>query len=82
MSVSTRALAATTPVDTGQATLKVYSDLYFVVEIPGLISCQNDTDCPTGQTCQVPGLMCGISCTSNADCPSGQTCLSTTKICQ
>jgi Cys-rich repeat protein len=80
--VVTRALTGNAPVGSGQAELKIYSDLYFVVEIPGLLSCQNDSDCPTGQTCQVPGQMCGISCTSNADCPSGQTCLATTNICQ
>lgn len=80
--VITRVLVGSTPVEGGQAELKVYSDQYPLVEIPGLISCQNDTECPTGQTCQVPGQMCGISCTSNADCPTGQTCLSTTKICK
>jgi hypothetical protein len=80
--VITRVLVGSTPVGAGQAELKIYSDQYPLVEIPGLVSCQNDTECPTGQTCQVPGQMCGISCTSNADCPTGQTCLNTTKICR
>jgi hypothetical protein len=53
-----------------------------VVQIPNLVSCQNDTECPTGQTCQVPGQMCGVSCSTGADCPTGQTCLSSTKICK
>ena len=65
----------------GQAQLKLYSDQSYVVQIAGLISCETDVDCPTGQTCQVPGQMCGISCVTNADCPTGQTCL-TTKICK
>ncbi len=79
--VVTRSFTGTTPVGAGQAELEIYADQYPVVEIPGLVSCQNDTECPTGQTCQVPGQMCGVSCTTSADCPTGQTCLTTTKIC-
>jgi len=78
----TRALSGTTTVGSGQAQLKVYSDLDYVAQIPGLVSCQNDTQCPTGQTCQTPGQMCGVSCKTDTDCPTGQTCLSTTKICK
>lgn len=77
----TRILTAQTPVGSGQAELRVYSDTEFVVQIPDLISCNTDADCPSPQTCQVPGMMCGISCTSDADCPTGQTCLAT-KICK
>jgi hypothetical protein len=69
-------------VGTGQAQLKIYSDRDYVAELPGLISCQNDTECPTGQTCLVPGQMCGVACTTSADCPSGQTCVSSTKVCK
>jgi hypothetical protein len=76
-----RAVTGTTTVGSGQAQLELYSDVEFVAQLPGLVSCETDAECPTGQTCQVPGQMCGISCTSNAQCPSGQTCLSTTKIC-
>jgi hypothetical protein len=79
----TRSLVGTSAVGAGQAELKVYSDLSFVAQIPGLVSCQSDADCLTpGQTCQVPGQMCGVSCVSNTDCPSGQTCQTTTKICK
>jgi hypothetical protein len=77
-----RYLTGTTAVGSGNADLTVYSDLLFTAEMPGLISCQNDTQCPTGQTCQTPGQMCGVSCKTDTDCPTGQTCLSTTKICK
>jgi Cys-rich repeat protein len=77
----TRVITGTTAVGSGQAQLKLYSDQTFVVQIPNLISCQNSTECPSGQTCQVPGQMCGVSCTANSDCPTGQTC-SSTKICK
>ena len=78
----TRVITGTTTVGSGQAQLKLYSDQSFVVQIPNLVSCQNDTECPTGQTCQNTTQMCGVSCATNADCPTGQTCLSTTKICK
>lgn len=77
----TRVITGTTAVGSGQAQFKIYSDLDFVVQIPDLVSCVDDTDCTAPETCQVVGQMCGISCTSAADCPTGQTCLSTTKIC-
>ena len=77
-----RYLTGTTVVGSGKADLAVYSDLLFTAEIPGLVSCQNDTQCPAGQTCQNPGQMCGVSCKTNTDCPTGQTCLTTTKICK
>ena len=78
----TRVITGTTPVGSGQAQLKLYSDQSFVVQIPNLVSCQNDTECPTGQTCQNTTQMCGVSCATNADCPAGQTCSSTTKLCK
>jgi hypothetical protein len=78
----TRILTGKTAVGSGQAELKVYSDKEFVVQIPGLISCNTDADCKAPETCQNPGMMCGISCTSNADCPTGQTCLTTTNTCK
>jgi hypothetical protein len=77
-----RELASTTPVGSGQAQLKIYSDANYTAQMPDLISCQNNGDCPAGQTCLDPGMMCGIACKSNADCPTGQTCLSTTKNCK
>jgi hypothetical protein len=78
----TRVLTGTTPVGSGQAELKLYSDRDYIAEIPGLVSCQDDSECPAPQTCQVPGQMCGISCVSDADCPTGQTCATSTKICK
>jgi hypothetical protein len=77
----TRMLTAQTPVGSGQAELRVYADTEFVVQIPGLTSCNTDADCVSPETCQNPGMMCGISCTTSADCPTGKTCLTTTKIC-
>jgi hypothetical protein len=77
-----RIILATASVGTGQAQLKIYADRDYVAELAGLISCQNDTECPTGQTCLVPGQMCGVACTTSADCPSGQTCVSSTKACK
>jgi hypothetical protein len=78
----TRAMTGKAAVGSGQAQLKVYSDERYILEIPGLKSCDRDTDCPTGQTCLTPGMMCGVSCTTNADCPTGQTCPAATKICK
>jgi hypothetical protein len=77
-----RSLTGTATVGAGQAQLKLYSDTEFVAEIPGLVSCETNADCTkAGETCQVPGQMCGVSCTSNAQCSDGKTCLTTTKIC-
>jgi hypothetical protein len=78
----TRTVTGTATVGTGQAQLKIYSDRDYVAELDGLISCQNNTQCPTGQTCLDPGQMCGVACTTSADCPSGQTCVSSTKACK
>jgi hypothetical protein len=78
----TRVLTGTTTVGTGQAQLKVYSDVEFVAQLPGLVSCETNADCTgAGETCQVPGQMCGVSCATSADCTGGKTCLTTTKIC-
>jgi hypothetical protein len=78
----TRILTAKTTVGSGQAELRIYADKEFVVQIPGLISCNTDADCTAPETCQVPGMMCGISCTTNADCPTGKTCIAATKVCK
>ncbi len=77
-----RVFTAKTAVGTGQAELRLRSDTEFVVEIPGLKSCNTSADCTAPETCQVPGMMCGISCTTSADCPAGTTCLASTKICK
>jgi hypothetical protein len=79
----TRVVKGKSTVGSGQAQLTVYSDYRFDdMDIAGLKSCSDSSQCPSGQTCLVPSYMCGISCTSAADCPTGQTCLSTTKICK
>jgi Cys-rich repeat protein len=77
-----RELTSTTPMGSGQVQLKVYSDFIYTAEMPGLVSCFDDTECPTGQTCLKPAQMCGIACTTNADCPTGQTCQTSTKSCK
>lgn len=77
----TRRLVASTTVGAGKADLAIYSDVSLVAQIPGLVSCNLDTDCAPGQTCLFPTLMCGIECTTTADCPTGQTCAST-KVCK
>lgn len=68
-------------VGSGQVELRLRSDREFLVDIPGLQSCNINAECVAPETCQYPAMMCGISCKTNADCPSGKTCLSTTKIC-
>jgi len=78
----TRLITGTTAVGSGQAQFKIYSDLDFVVQIPDLVSCEKDTDCPTGQTCLNTSNMCGVSCTTNADCPTGQTCSTSSNSCK
>jgi hypothetical protein len=77
-----REVVSTTTVGSGQARLKVYSDLTFTAEMPGLISCFDSTECPTGQICLDPGKLCGTACTTSVDCPTGQTCQTSTKICK
>jgi hypothetical protein len=77
-----RVVTGTTPVGSGQAKLMVYSDEKFDLELPGLKSCNDSSECPSPQTCMVPSQMCGVACTTNADCPSGQTCQSSTRSCK
>jgi hypothetical protein len=47
-----RANSATASIAPGKVELLVNSDVELPVKIPGLTSCAEDTDCPTGQTCQ------------------------------
>lgn len=54
-----RVAKGTTPVGSGQAQLKIYSDERVNLEVPGVISCQKDADCPTGKTCLNTSNMCG-----------------------
>ncbi len=77
----TRVFTAKTVVGSGQAEMRLRSDMEFLVEVPGLKSCNTSADCTAPETCQVPGMMCGISCTKNTECPTGKTCLTATKIC-
>jgi len=77
-----RELTGTTPVGSGQAQLKIYSDATYTAQLAGLVSCETSSECPTGQTCLDPGKMCGIACTANTDCPTGQTCAASTKTCK
>jgi Cys-rich repeat protein len=37
--------------------LLIASSRIEIVEIPGLVTCSEDADCPTGETCQ-PDLKC------------------------
>ena len=50
--VVTRWTAASANTPLGRIDLSIISSLEMLVEIPGLISCNDDSDCPTGQTCQ------------------------------
>jgi Cys-rich repeat protein len=79
----TRVVKGTAAVGSGQAQLSVYSDFrYDDMEIAGLKSCSDDSQCQSGQTCLIPSYMCGVACTTNTDCPSGQTCQTSTKVCK
>jgi hypothetical protein len=79
----TRILSGKATVGAGQAELKIYADKEYLVQIPGVVSCNTNADCTLpGETCQNPGMMCGVSCTTNADCPTGKTCFAATKVCQ
>lgn len=44
--------------DLGCVELHLLSEVVLPVSIPGLVSCSDSTDCPSGQTCQ-PDLTCG-----------------------
>lgn len=54
-----RVAKGTIPVGSGQAQLKIYSEERINLEVPGVISCQKDADCPTGKTCLNTSNMCG-----------------------
>jgi hypothetical protein len=54
----TRSNVNSATVGAGKVDLKIYADVALVAEMPNLISCSDDSQCPTGQTCQNPGLYC------------------------
>jgi Cys-rich repeat protein len=78
----TRVVKGKTTVGSGQAQLMLYSDEKLILEVPGVKSCNDNSQCPDGQTCLLGTLMCGIECTKNADCPTGQTCNTATNSCK
>jgi hypothetical protein len=47
----------TTPVPPGRVTLAVTSDVEVPLQVPGIISCTGDENCPEGQVC-LPDLRC------------------------
>lgn len=49
----TRAASNIAQIEYGCVAFRTQSRVVIPVEIPGLISCSNDNDCPTAQTCQV-----------------------------
>ncbi len=49
--VDRKSLAAA-KISYGNVQLSVISEVETEVEVPGIISCNDDTDCPNGQTCQ------------------------------
>ncbi|HEX3695720.1 MAG TPA: hypothetical protein VH374_10050 [Polyangia bacterium] len=51
ITVSRSAIGSTT-IALGRVDLRVGEDIIRDVQIPGLVSCTADADCPTGQTCQ------------------------------
>lgn len=56
--VVTRSARAVAGADVGWIELVLRSRVEREVSIPGLISCEDDLDCPDGETCQ-PDLRCG-----------------------
>lgn len=56
LTVERFALGSTT-ITTGRVNLRVSSIEERMIEIPGVVSCTNDLDCPEGQTCQ-DNFMC------------------------
>jgi len=56
--VVTRSARAVTGMDVGQIELVLRSRVEREVTIPGLVSCEDDLDCPDEQTC-LPDLRCG-----------------------
>jgi hypothetical protein len=51
ITVSRSAIGSTT-IAPGRVELRLGEDIIRDVQIPGLVSCTGDADCPTGQTCQ------------------------------
>lgn len=47
-----RKSVASTAITPGLVQLELSQSIVRYVQIPGLVSCTDDTDCPTGQTCQ------------------------------
>lgn len=50
--VVTRSSTGEATIAPGRVQLVVFQDIERYVEIPGLLSCTEDKDCPTGKTCQ------------------------------
>jgi len=50
--VVTRSSVGTAAIPPGQVRLLLSQDVERYIQIPGLTSCLEDTDCPTGKTCQ------------------------------
>jgi len=50
--VVTRSSVGAAAITPGRVRLLLSEDVERYVQIPGLMSCQSDTDCPTGKTCQ------------------------------
>ena len=49
--VLTRSTVGSAVIAAGRVDLLVFSELEQEVEIPGLVSCTDDADCPEGETC-------------------------------
>ena len=47
-----RRFVGSTTIEPGRVDLAVVSDVLLPIEIPGLTSCNDDSSCPNGQTCQ------------------------------
>ncbi|RJO63503.1 MAG: hypothetical protein C4523_20310 [Myxococcales bacterium] len=56
--VVARQATGSTEISNGRVDLVVSSSVEVAVEVPGVISCNSDDDCPEGQTCETTFLMC------------------------